>query len=193
MKRQLVYPNQRGVLLPFIIREKTLYAFTDLQEDLNPFSKSVNPGAAGRYDAIDWWGDPNRMRWYVSLLNRSLNKLTGWLGLHLDKKHNRYYFEPLSDEELVETLAEVDGSEKGEVDEDTLQDVARFRAVTSRTIGGQHRQRQVAYRPAFRSDGRYKSYWSISPSDSASTISVARVGCSQSAQSGGSPVTATSP
>ena len=101
------------------------------------------------------------MRWYVNLLNRSLNKLTGRLGLHLDKEHNRYYFEPLSDEELeqVRTPTEVEGLDGGELDEDTLRDVARFRAVKSRTIGGQHRQRQVAYRPAFRRDGRYKSYW----------------------------------
>ena len=58
VKERLVYPNGRGVMLPFIVREKTLYSFTNLQEDLNPFSKSINPGAAGRYHATDWWRDP---------------------------------------------------------------------------------------------------------------------------------------
>ena len=32
--------------------------------------------------------------WFTSLLNRSLNKLTGWRGLNLDKEHNRYHFQP---------------------------------------------------------------------------------------------------
>lgn len=160
VKERIVYPNERGVMLPFIVREKTLYTFTDLQEDLNPFSKSINPGAAGRYHATDWWADPDRMRWYITLLNRSLNKLTGRLGLRLDNEHDRYYFEPLSEEEMEqeESPVEIRGSGDREFDEATLRDVVRFRAVNSKTIGGQHRSRQVAYRPAFK-DGRYKSYW----------------------------------
>jgi len=146
-------------MLPFIVREKTLYTFTDLRKDMNPFSKSINPGAAGRYHAIDWWSDPNWMQWYVTLLNRSLNKLTGRLGLNLDKDHNRYYFEALSEEELEEASV-VDNlpSDNDELDEDTTQDIARFRVVFSRTIGGQHRSRQVAYRPSFKNGG-YKNYW----------------------------------
>jgi hypothetical protein len=33
------------------------------------------------------------MSWFVNLLNRSLNKLTGRKGLYLDKSHHRYFFQ----------------------------------------------------------------------------------------------------
>lgn len=157
-----ILPAERGMVLPYIIREKTLYTFIDLRKDHNPFSKSINPGAAGRYHAIDWWQDQDRMRWYTELLNRTLNKLTGRLGLNLDKEHKRYYFEPLNEQEIqdlqgmgaVQEVASGDGA----LDEDTLRDLARFRNITYKTLGGQRRSRQVAYRPAFKS-GEYKKYW----------------------------------
>ena len=38
--------------------------------------------------------EPDRLGWYIALLNRCLNKLTGRLGLRLDRDHRRYYFEP---------------------------------------------------------------------------------------------------
>src|SRR6266511_3270360 len=49
-------------------------------------------GKPERHRIVDWLDDPDTFRWLVELLNRSLNKLTGRRGLHLDKDHHRYYF-----------------------------------------------------------------------------------------------------
>jgi hypothetical protein len=80
-------------LCPFVIRGNTLYAFNDLRETDGPFSQIVKPDKATRQESHSWWTDPDRHRWYVDLLNRSLNKLTGRKGLRLDKLHRRYYFQ----------------------------------------------------------------------------------------------------
>lgn len=162
VKARLLYPSDRRVMLPFIVREKTLYTFTDLRAKVNPFSKSIDSEAAGRYHATDWWRDPDRMGWYVTLLNRALNKLTGRLGLRLDKRHSRYFFEPLplKDLELDDRYGDTQegGGDGADLGDDVAQDVARFRSVAYKTIGGQRSSRHVAYRPAFK-DGRYKGYW----------------------------------
>ena len=79
-------------MAPFVLRGGYLYAFQDLNERGNPFEPLVPGQSAERYPVDEWWGDPDYMRWYVDLLNRTLNKLTGRRHLHLDKEHRRYYF-----------------------------------------------------------------------------------------------------
>jgi len=97
--RQRLRPLVDGqVMLPFIVRERKVIAFADLSNPDGPFADVITaPGAAERHEAVDWWKDPNLTRWYVELLNRALNKLTGRRGLNLDKEHRRYYFEPNRD------------------------------------------------------------------------------------------------
>jgi hypothetical protein len=91
--KQLVFsPGTTDLLCPFIIREKHLYAFNDLKDAHGPFQKVVSAGEARSVSAETWLSDPDRSRWFVTLLNRSLNKLTGRKGLRLDKAHRRYYF-----------------------------------------------------------------------------------------------------
>ncbi len=84
-----------GMMLPFIIRAKRLYTFFDLSRDDSPFDEFVDLNDSREEDAFElWWPDPDKLRWYSDLLNRSLNKLTGRHGLMLDKRHKRYYFPP---------------------------------------------------------------------------------------------------
>lgn len=91
-------PADRAIALPFIVRAGLLITFTPLAGDDHPFVDVVRePGAAECHDAGAWLADPDLGRWYVSLLNRALNKLTGRRELHLDKEHHRYYFEPVRD------------------------------------------------------------------------------------------------
>ena len=68
---------------PFILREDRVFAFQDLMAKGNPF-RPVISGAVERHRVSDWIEDPDRSRWFVDLLNRSLNKMTGRLGLDLD-------------------------------------------------------------------------------------------------------------
>ena len=93
VKEELSKRAQSNELCPFVIRGDTLYAFNDLRRTDGPFSQMVDPDKATRWASHSWWTDPDRIRWYVQLLNRSLNKLTGRRGLRLDKDHHRYYFQ----------------------------------------------------------------------------------------------------
>ncbi len=85
-------------MLPFIVRAEKLITFTKLTEGGNPFSEAIR-GGAEPHRSVEWWPDKDKSNWYVTLLNRALNKLTGRRGLNLDKDHSRYYFEPNKDEE----------------------------------------------------------------------------------------------
>lgn len=91
-------PAEPSIALPYIVRAGQLITFTPLSRSEHPFTDALSPGEVERHDATEWWHDPDRSSWYVSLLNRTLNKLTGRRGLHLDKEHHRYYFEPDRDE-----------------------------------------------------------------------------------------------
>jgi hypothetical protein len=73
------------------------------------------------------------MRWFVSLLNSSLNKLTGRKGLNLDKKHRRYYFMP---EEPGEPLE-----------------------ITYRPLNQSTATRKVVWQPITKKTGEPKRYW----------------------------------
>jgi hypothetical protein len=77
---------------PFILHGERLWAFQDLRDKDNPFADDVDRASTERHTVSDWLTDPDRERLIQQLLNRSLNKLTGHRGLHLDKEHHRYYF-----------------------------------------------------------------------------------------------------
>jgi 5-methylcytosine-specific restriction endonuclease McrA len=127
-------------LLPFIVREKKLITFAPLDERPNPFSKVIQDlGAAERHESADWWKDPNLSSWYVTLLNRLLNKITGRRGLNLDRQHKRYYFEPVPAE-----------AEEGE---------PQPREVKYRPLNKVVSSKQVAWRPRSKKTGELKKYW----------------------------------
>lgn len=133
VKQRLHSPSPPELMLPFVVRSKRLYAFFDLRNTPNPFCDTISPDEVEKLRADDCWSDPDRRRWYVSLLNRSLNKLTGRKGLMLDKDHKRYYFEP----------------REGPLPQ----------SVQYRTLTGRRSSRHVAYQPKVRSTGEYKKYW----------------------------------
>jgi len=85
-----------AIMTPLIVREGWLWAFQDLRQETGPFAHVVTATEAEQHLASEWWEEADRLGWYIALLNRSLNKLTGRLGLHLDRAHRRYYFEPES-------------------------------------------------------------------------------------------------
>lgn len=92
--KNITYTPGSSVICPFLIREGgTLYAFNNLRDEHGPFCKIVRPKEAHRFLGQTWLTDASKSAWFASLLNRSLNKLTGRKGLHLDKDHHRYYFQ----------------------------------------------------------------------------------------------------
>jgi hypothetical protein len=77
---------------PYILHGKQLITFENLKEEDNAFVSLTNRQQVKEEKATDWWHDPDKNRLYVYLLGRCLNKITGPLGLMLDRKRNRYYF-----------------------------------------------------------------------------------------------------
>jgi hypothetical protein len=83
-----------GEVAPFIVRAGELHVFQDLREHSNPFVAVADPGGVKRTPSPEWWASPDRMRWFVELLNRTMNKLTGRRQLQLERgpTRNRFYF-----------------------------------------------------------------------------------------------------
>lgn len=119
-------------MLPFIVRSGRLFTFYNLNASPGPFWRAVRGDTVNHDESEAWWRDGDRRRWYVSLLNRSLNKLTGRLGLMFDREHQRFYFEP------------VDGGARTE---------------EYKTLTGRSQTRLVAWQPTFRHSGELKNYW----------------------------------
>ncbi len=133
VRPHLLAPEVPGIMLPFIVREQELFTFDNLTYSQSPFREAANLSLARPIPAVKWWDDPDRYRWYVTLLNRSLNKVTGRKGLQLDKEHRRYYFEPAK----------------------AGQDLS----VTYTSLTGKQVSRKVAWNPSFKHTGEAKKYW----------------------------------
>jgi hypothetical protein len=130
-----VIPKAIGdtVMMPFIIRGGWLWAFQDLRDEKGPFSHAVIAAEAEEHLTAEWYAEADRLGWYIALLNRCLNKLTGRLGLRFDRDHQRYYFEP--DEPGVAM------------------------AVTYRPLNAKKATRSVVWQPKKKSTGEPRGYW----------------------------------
>ena len=133
VSKAIIRPNDEKEIYPFIIRAGMLYCFQNLRNTAGPFQKIIGNQRVTREGSYEWWDDPDRMRWYVNLLNRALNKLTGRKGLNRDKRHDRYYFMPI--------------------------EVGRSLEITYQPLNQSKATRQVVWRPITKKTGEPKSYW----------------------------------
>lgn len=133
VKLLLKFPTDSEIYVPFIIRRERLFTFNDLTDLNSPFSKVIDPLSATRDHINKWIDQPEYVRWYIELFNRTVNKITGRLGLKLDKEHNRYYFEP--DEPGIE------------------------KSVKYKSVSGKSSTRSVAWNPHFKHNNEAKKYW----------------------------------
>jgi hypothetical protein len=136
VQERLVYPVRNGdpqIYLPFVLHGNRLLTFCDLKSKEGPFRHCIDPRKGVSESGMQWWDDPDCARLYTQLLNRTLNKITGRRDLHLDKEHQRYYFEPLSGPQA--------------------------RKVSYRSLQGKRATRRVAWQPKTKSTGAEKGYW----------------------------------
>ena len=129
-------PPGSPIALPYIVRAGNLITFTDLTRDDTPFRRAFE-GASERHDATSWWDDPDYSSWYVTLLNRALNKLTGRRGLNLDKEHQRYFFD-------------VDRDEHGH---------PTARTVAYQPLNKNDARKSVVWQPTRKKTGEKRNYW----------------------------------
>jgi len=124
---------RQGEMAPYIVRGHMLYTFQDLAENGNPFGPVVVGQPVDRFQAQEWWDDSERLVWFIQLLNRALNKLTGRLGLQFDREHRRYYFAPTEPGSAL--------------------------AIEYRPLNQQRASRFVVWQPKRRSTGEVRPYW----------------------------------
>jgi hypothetical protein len=131
-------PTDPATALPYFVEAGQLFTFTSLTSDGHPFADVVKDAATvQRHRAVDWWQDQDRYRWYVRLLNRALNKLTGRRELNLDKLHHRYFFE----------AARGEGG------------LIKPRRVTYRPLNRDSVERNVVWQPIRKKTGKPRHYW----------------------------------
>lgn len=123
----------KGEMAPLIVRGGWLFAFSPCDSPESPFYDLARNESVERFEAAAWMEDPDHRLWYIALLNRALNKLTGRRGLQLDKQHRRYFFP-----------AEAAGEE---------------RSVAYTSLNRKRTERSVVWQPARRRDGAGRKYW----------------------------------
>jgi hypothetical protein len=133
VKQYISYPTRREELVPFLLREKKLIAFHDLQIPNNPFAVVIDRQNVEIRRALDLWRDAEGKRRYTTLMNRSLYKHTGRLAIRYDPTHYRFYFP---------------ATEKG-----------RERVVWYRSVSGKQTKRKVVWQPKRRSTGERRNFW----------------------------------
>jgi hypothetical protein len=92
--QEIIQPVDKTEIYPFLLRGEMLFCFQNLKDPNGPFRQFVKNQKVERYEVSQWCDEPELRKWFITLLNYSLNKLTGRKGLHLDKIHRRYYFHP---------------------------------------------------------------------------------------------------
>lgn len=132
LAKKIVVGDSRN-LYPFILRSKTLFCFQDLREKNNAFREIIKPSNAQRFDTREFPVGSEIMNWYVALLNRTLNKMTGRKGLNWDREHKRYYFQ-------------ADGSGKPV-------------EIFYRPLNKDSTKCSVVWRPITKKTGQPKNYW----------------------------------
>jgi hypothetical protein len=138
VKKRINYPfrdndNAPYILAPFVLKDKKLYAFENLEQPNNLFSSVIDSNKVTRYRSTEMWEDPDGKRLYLNLLNSSLFKHTGRLGILFLPEHRRFHFPVF---------------EKGVE-----------RSVSYRSANRTNEERQVAWEPKFRHNGEGKGFW----------------------------------
>ncbi len=133
VRQRLRRPSHSDLLCPFLLRDGRLLAFQDLRRPDNPFANVIDPDDVRMDRASELWDDPEGARRYVNLLNRSLYKHAGRLGIRYDPDHHRYYFPTL---------------ESGQE-----------RITTSRSLNGRRVTRKLAWQPTIRATGEARRFW----------------------------------
>lgn len=131
--KEIILPIDKTEIYPFLLRSGMLFCFQNLNYQNGPFRQLVSNQKVERYDVHEWCEDPERKKWFTTLLNYSLNKLTGRKGLQLDKIHRRYYFQP--------------------------QEPGKALEVNYRPLNQSTATRKVVWQPIAKKTKEPKSYW----------------------------------
>lgn len=95
--------NYSGVHPTFLIREKRLYCFWDLNHHNCPFKKILTASNIEKESSKKWISDSVKRNWLIELFNRALKGHCWDLNLIYDRDHGRFFFPPLGGKDRTET------------------------------------------------------------------------------------------
>jgi len=95
--------NFKGIHPTYIIREKRLYCFWDLNHFNCPFKDILAATTIEKESSKTWISDSIKRNWLVELFNRALQGHCWDLNLIYDRDHGRYFFPPLGGSNRTET------------------------------------------------------------------------------------------
>ena len=121
------------IFLPYTIENDILWSFQNPSDQDSPFHNLVDKTCIQTISSREMWKDPIKQRWFVELLNKSMNIFMKQKGFGWDDIHHRYYFTP-----------QEDGNEK---------------KVTYRPLNQKTSEKQVAWRPITKKTDLPKKYW----------------------------------
>lgn len=133
VRQRIIYPRDRRVLVPFLLRDRKLFAFQDLRASDNPFASVIDQRHVEPLRVPALCHQAEGKRRYVALLNLAVSRFLGQFRVRYDSTHKRYYF-----------MAE---------------EVGKRRSVQYRTLSGLQRPRDVVWQPKKRTTGEVRDFW----------------------------------
>lgn len=83
-----------GTFPTFLLRNKRLFAFSDLGNKDSPFRDLLSADVIEQSKPVDWANNDEKAHWLIEMLNRSLKNYCRTLYLRYDKEHKRFFFMP---------------------------------------------------------------------------------------------------
>ena len=83
----------KGIHPTYIVKEKRIYTFWDLNDNFCPFRRILSANAIEIHNSESWLKDKVKEVWLVELLNRALKSHAWNLNLRMDS-HKRFFFLP---------------------------------------------------------------------------------------------------
>ena len=99
---ELLRKEMIGVLPTFIIKNRQIFSFWDLNDRQCPFRNVLSSTNGIKTESIyDWMKTKEQSRWLIELLNKGLRNYCQKLPLRFDLDHKRYYFVPYNGQDRI--------------------------------------------------------------------------------------------
>lgn len=90
-EKSSVYTTIGGEIRPFILREKHLFTFSNLNDNTNRLRLAVDATKIESVNVKEWFGDEDKSRWLISLLGSETSKFCKNIGLYFDSIGGQFY------------------------------------------------------------------------------------------------------
>ena len=93
----------KGITPVFLIKEKRLYSFWNLNYDNCPFKELLVAINIEKESIKPWISNTDKNNWLIELFNAALRGHCWDLNLRYDRNHSRFFFPPLGGEDRTES------------------------------------------------------------------------------------------